>query len=104
VSEDGRDVDVTLFPSWLEGTTSKPVEKSWDGLFCSCFPVTTLLAGRYWKEGRNEREEDRGGEDDFKWTKGKMEQTWFELRVGSFVMPRTRAALLHSARAGKGRR
>ena len=51
MSEDGRDVDVTLFPSWLEGTTSKPVEKSWDGLFCSCFPVGTLLARRYWKEG-----------------------------------------------------
>jgi len=29
-----------------------------------------------------------------------MGQTWFELRVGSFVMPRTRAALLHSARVG----
>ena len=41
---------------------------------------------------------------DFKWTKGKMGETWFELRVGSFVMPRTRAALLHSARAGRGRR
>jgi len=62
VSEDGRDVDVTLFPSWLEGTTSKPVEKSWIGLLCSCFPVRTLLAGRYWKEGRNGREEDGGGE------------------------------------------
>jgi len=45
----------------------------------------TLLAGRYWKEGGNGKEEDRGGED-FKWTKGKMEQTWFELRVGSFVV------------------
>jgi len=43
------------------------------------------LTGRYWKEGRNGKEEDRGGED-FKWTKGKMEQTWFELRVGSFVV------------------
>ena len=60
MSEDGRDVDVTLFPSWLESTTSKPVEKSWNGLFCSCFPVRTLLAGRYWKEGRNGREEDLG--------------------------------------------
>ena len=29
-----------------------------------------------------------------------MGQTWLELRVGSSVMPRTRAALLHSARAG----
>ena len=33
VSEDGRNLDVTFFPSWLEGTTSKPVEKSWRGLF-----------------------------------------------------------------------
>ena len=71
MSEDGRDVDVTLFPSWLEGTTSKPVEKSWDGLFCSCFPVGTLLARRYWKEGRNGREEDGGGEG-VQWAKGKM--------------------------------
>jgi len=79
VSEDGRDVDVTLFPSWLEGTTSKPVEKSWNGLFCSCFPVRTLLAGRYWKEGRNGREEDLGVRvEGFQ-----MGQTWFELRVGS---------------------
>jgi len=34
VSEYDYSLDVTLFPSWLEGTTSKPVEKSWNGLFC----------------------------------------------------------------------
>jgi len=32
--------------------------------------------------------------------KGKIGQTWFELSVGSFVMPRTRAAMPRSARAG----
>jgi len=58
-SENGRDLDVTFFPSWLQDTTSKPVEKSWSGLFCRCIPVRT---GRYWKEGRNVREEDDGAE------------------------------------------
>jgi len=71
ISEYDYSRDVTFFPTWLEGTTSKPVEKSWNGLFCSCFPVRTLLAGRYWKEGRNRREEDGGGEG-VQWTKGKM--------------------------------
>ena len=51
VSEDGRDVDVTLFPSWLEGTTSKPVEKSWNGLFCSCLPVRDLIGGEILERG-----------------------------------------------------
>jgi len=32
-NEDGRDLDVTFFPSWLQGITSKPVEKSCSGLF-----------------------------------------------------------------------
>jgi len=51
VSEDGRDVDVTLFPSWLEGTTSKPVEKSWNSLFCSCLPVRDLIGGEILERG-----------------------------------------------------
>ena len=51
MSEDGRDVDVTLFPSWLEGTTSKPIEKSWNGLFCSCLPVRDLIGGEILERG-----------------------------------------------------
>ena len=38
---------------------------------------------RYWKEGKNGREEDGGrGWRGFKWAKGKMRQAWVELRVG----------------------
>jgi len=78
--ENGRDLDVTFFPSWLQDTTSKPVEKSWSGLFCRCFPVRT---GRYWKEGRNVREEDDGAESGGVLDgRREMRQAWFELCVG----------------------
>ena len=51
MSEDGRDLDVTLFPSWMEGTTSKPVEKSWNGLFCGCLPVRDLIGREILERG-----------------------------------------------------
>jgi len=51
VSRDGRDVDVTFFPSWLQGMTSKPVEKSWIGLFCSCLPVRDHIGGEILERG-----------------------------------------------------
>ena len=59
VSEDGRDLDVTFFPSWLQGMTSNPVEKSWIGLFCSCLPVRDLIGREILERGG---EEDGGGE------------------------------------------
>jgi len=59
VSEDGRDLDVTFFPGWLQGMTSKPVEKSWIGLFCSCLPVRDLIGREILERGG---EEDGGGE------------------------------------------
>jgi len=60
VSEDGRDLDVTFLPSWLHGVTSKPVDKSWNGLFVDVSLSGTLPAGRYltWKEGK--KSERRG--------------------------------------------
>jgi len=56
----------------------------------------TLSGGEiFWKEGRNWREEGHGGESGggFTWAKGEMRQAWFELRVGGFVMRRTRVAV-----------
>ena len=42
-----RDLDVALFPSWLQGVTRKSVEKSESSLFepCNCFPVWNLVDG-----------------------------------------------------------
>jgi len=59
VSEYDYGLDVTFFPTRLQGITSKPVEKSWNGLFCSCLPVRDLIGGEILENGR---EEDRGGE------------------------------------------
>ena len=46
-SEYDYSLDVTFFPTWLEGTTSKPVEKSWNGLF-SC---KDLIGGEILERG-----------------------------------------------------
>ena len=35
VSEYDYSLDVTFSPTWLQDITSKPVEKSWIGLFCN---------------------------------------------------------------------
>ena len=45
VFEGGRDLDVTSFPSWMQGITSKSIEKSWSGLLCSFFAVRDLVGG-----------------------------------------------------------
>ena len=51
VSGDGRDLDVTFFPTWLQSITSKPVKKSWIGLFCSCLPVRDLISAEILERG-----------------------------------------------------
>jgi len=45
VFEHGNNLDVVLFPSWLQGITSKSIEKSKSGLceLCSCFPIWDLV-------------------------------------------------------------
>jgi len=93
VSEHDYGLDVTFFPAWLQGITSKPVEKSWNGLFWIVSLLWTLLAGRV---GMGERRIMGTRAEGFQMGEG---QTWFELRVGSFGMPRTRAAVPRSARA-----
>ena len=47
VFEHGCDLDVALFPGWLQGITSKSVEKPERSLFkpCNCFPVWDLVGG-----------------------------------------------------------
>jgi len=96
VSRDGRDLDVTFFPTWLQGITSKPVEKSWIGLFCSCLPVRDI--GK--RVGMRERRIVRARVEGFQMGEG---GDGTDLVRAACWKPRARAALLHSARAGRGR-
>jgi len=82
----------------LQGITSKPVEKSWIGLFCSCLPVRDLIGGEILE---NWREEDGGGEGGgvSNGRRGRWNRPGSSCAL-EVVIPRTRAALLHSARVG----
>jgi len=77
--------------------TSKPVEKSWIGLFCSCLPVRDIRR----RVGMRERRIVRARVEGFKMGEG---EDGTDVVRAACRKPRTRAALLHSARAGRGRR
>jgi len=51
---------VTFFPSYLQGISSKSVDKSWSDMFCSCFPFRDFVSGEILE---SERIKDRGEED-----------------------------------------
>ena len=75
----------------MQDISRKSAEKSWSGLFCSCFLLGTLSAGRYWSQ-KDRREEDCEGGG--KRVIGKaMERDEFGLRVGGFVMQGTCATI-----------
>ena len=57
-------VIVTFFPSYLQGMSSKSVDKSWSDMFCSCCcPVRDFVGGEILESERikDRREKDCEG-------------------------------------------